>query len=107
MTMVFISAIKSQCLLNSFYENGVTPNMSILRKHMTLNIESIRRHSQVKGMTYNFIIKIVIQIFLFCLFLVIFGVPSLKRYYAKDVLTNTEEKDLKNLKIPAVTVCPR
>ena len=58
-------------------------------------------------MAYRFLIRIMIQIFLFCIFLVIFGVPSLKRYYAKDVLTKTEEIDLKNLKIPAVTICPR
>ena len=58
-------------------------------------------------MKYQHIVKFSIQIALFSLFFVIFGLPSLERYNAKDVLTKSEDKSLKGLKLPAVTVCRR
>ena len=58
-------------------------------------------------MPYSSIVKIILQFILFGLFLLKFGLPSLNRYNAKDVLTKTEESDLIGLKLPAVTVCPR
>ena len=66
-----------------------------------------RRLVKPISMRYQNIVKFSIQIGLFTLFLVIFGVPSLERYNAKDVLTKSVEKSLKGLKLPAVTVCPR
>ena len=52
-------------------------------------------------------VKISLQVGLFTLFLVLFGIPSLQRYYAKSVLTKTEERTLLELEMPGVTVCPR
>ena len=54
-----------------------------------------------------FAAKILLQLFMFVLFLVAFGVPSLKRYFAKDVLTKVQERSMKDLQLPAVTICPR
>ena len=55
---------------------------------------------------YN-LLKLGIQLSLFTIFLLMFGIPSLKRYNAKNVLTKREERSLKDLNLPSVTVCPR
>ena len=54
-----------------------------------------------------FMIKTIIQFILFIIFLIVFGIPSVKRYFAKSVITETEENNLNKYKLPAVTVCSR
>jgi hypothetical protein len=58
-------------------------------------------------MNVYYLVKLGIQLSLFTIFLLMFGIPSLKRYNAKNVLTKREERSLKDLKLPSVTVCPR
>ena len=51
--------------------------------------------------------KLLIQLLLFALFLIFFGLPSYHRYHQKGVLVKTDKSSMKGLELPAVTICPR
>ena len=51
--------------------------------------------------------KLLIQLSLFAVFLLFFGLPSYHRYHQKGVLVKTEKESMQGLELPAVTICPR
>ena len=51
--------------------------------------------------------KLLIQLSLFAVFLLFFGLPSYHRYHQKGVLVKTEKASMQGLELPAVTICPR
>ena len=51
--------------------------------------------------------KLLIQLLLFVLFLLFFGLPSYQRYHQNGVLVKTEKTSMQGLELPAVTICPR
>ena len=51
--------------------------------------------------------KGIFQLVMFGLFLGYFGLPSYHRYQDKEVLVNLAKTGLEDLRIPAVTICPR
>ena len=58
-------------------------------------------------MSIYLVIKFVTQLLLFIIFLFVFGIPSLERFYAKDVLTTVEERSSNYIIMPAITICQR
>ena len=58
-------------------------------------------------MNHLYIVKTTTKFVLFIIFLVVFGIPSIKRYFAKSVHTEIEGRKLIELKMPAITVCSR
>jgi hypothetical protein len=51
-------------------------------------------------MNVYYLVKLGIQLSLFTIFLLMFGIHSLKRNNAKNVLVKSEEISLKDLKLP-------
>ena len=57
--------------------------------------------------SFYYVGKLLIQLLLFVLFLLFFGLPSYHRYHQKGVLVKTEKTSMQGLELPAVTICPR
>ena len=66
-----------------------------------------REPEQKPIFTCYLVAKFAIQIVFFVVFLLFFGIPSVRRYMAKGILTNVEQKNFKSFELPAVTICPR
>ena len=51
-----------------------------------------------------FATKVIFQVGLFILFIYFFGIPSVKRYLSKEVLTITSKTSSEKIPLPAVSV---
>ena len=87
-------------MISHEFNNPEVTMLTALRSHTIRNIK----------MNFSFItvMKTLLQFSLFCMFLILFGWPSIQRYNDEHVLvTSTNSQFTEGIPPPAVTICAR
>ena len=58
---------------------------------------------QMKCKEVSIVAKVILQLGLFLVFLVYFGIPAVQKYVKKDTIIVTSEEDTNGIEAPAVT----
>ena len=99
------------CILNHETITGCQYNIGLSEKGLQLCIVKLYHHlttgsqSETNKMKIFIFLKISFTLALFTTFLLFFGVPSLKKYLAKEVFINKKKISIHDIAPPAVTFC--